>query len=576
MSVRIELDKPHSHFTNLDFIAGTVYLTLNSDEAISSIVVKLEGESKTRLAPPRLVAERGDRRRHEIEVHKASNPQPKPTGSGLRCSDCSPYLPQTAVIQSRNRLPIESNSRAEHKQCWIHAKAWDTSLPFNNDCARPNSIYNALNFAGVRVDIAREPSRHVKKTLPPSLSGFPGEAEIRYYVKATVIRPQFYKENHRAQADFKFLPIEPPRPHDTKQEAYARRQHQFTAGLSSFPPKKGLFSSFHAQVIPPSGDPPRFVVDARLPNPSILTCNEPIPLRILISKLSDCTDTLFLQMLQIELIGYTNIRAHELNKTEHGSWIIRSLSNLAIPIGDAQLVVGHEVIVDGSRLWEHVPLPNTVAPSFQTCNLSRSYELEVRVGLAYGSSRNPRAEVVVLPLRMPVQVFSGVAPPAALLSAMAEARSAPQNQRVNASQLSIRPPPTSGEYPPTSISPSHPPHSGENSEDTSSNVAPPSYEDAIADELAPVDGPRRDYSQPTESSAGIRGAVDEKDTRTFGERLFPNSGPGPAPPTEIPPPEREAPAIPSTSPPSSAGYFPPNSTIPRKPTFCQSSLGETS
>lgn len=38
---------------------------------------------------------------------------------------------------------------------------------------------------------------HVKKTLPPTLSGLPGEAEIRYYVKATVQRPGLFKENFR-------------------------------------------------------------------------------------------------------------------------------------------------------------------------------------------------------------------------------------------------------------------------------------------------------------------------------------------------------------------------------------------
>jgi hypothetical protein len=55
-----------------------------------------------------------------------------------------------------------------------------------------------LNITGLRVEMARDTARHVKKTLPPSLSGFPGMADIKYYVKATVIRPQFYKENIRA------------------------------------------------------------------------------------------------------------------------------------------------------------------------------------------------------------------------------------------------------------------------------------------------------------------------------------------------------------------------------------------
>lgn len=54
-----------------------------------------------------------------------------------------------------------------------------------------------LNITGLKVDLARDSNRHVKKTLPPSLTGLAGEADIRYFVKATVIRPQFYKENIR-------------------------------------------------------------------------------------------------------------------------------------------------------------------------------------------------------------------------------------------------------------------------------------------------------------------------------------------------------------------------------------------
>lgn len=54
-----------------------------------------------------------------------------------------------------------------------------------------------LNISGLKVEVARDTHRHVKKTLPPSLSGFPQMADIKYYVKATVVRPQFYKENIR-------------------------------------------------------------------------------------------------------------------------------------------------------------------------------------------------------------------------------------------------------------------------------------------------------------------------------------------------------------------------------------------
>jgi hypothetical protein len=55
-----------------------------------------------------------------------------------------------------------------------------------------------LNITGLVLDSAYDINIHVKRTLPPSLSGFHGQAEIQYYVKATIVRPQFYKENIRA------------------------------------------------------------------------------------------------------------------------------------------------------------------------------------------------------------------------------------------------------------------------------------------------------------------------------------------------------------------------------------------
>ena len=82
MSVRVQLDKPHNFYTNLDVIAGKVILNTISQENITAIVVKLEGECHTRLAGPPGPAEapgflgsrydRYDRNQTELEVHKVS------------------------------------------------------------------------------------------------------------------------------------------------------------------------------------------------------------------------------------------------------------------------------------------------------------------------------------------------------------------------------------------------------------------------------------------------------------------------------------------------------------------------
>lgn len=73
MSARIQLDKPHAYFTNLDYITGRVILSTVYEETISAIVVKLEGESKTRLTGDPFYGvdyAMTEEARTELEVHK--------------------------------------------------------------------------------------------------------------------------------------------------------------------------------------------------------------------------------------------------------------------------------------------------------------------------------------------------------------------------------------------------------------------------------------------------------------------------------------------------------------------------
>lgn len=184
----------------------------------------------------------------------------------------------------------------------------------------------------------------------------------------------------------KFLPIEPPRPGNPGQETYARRQHQFSKAANTSKTKT-LFQKVSGSLPDIHAEAPRVSADARLPNPSILTCNEPIPLRILVKKTSNTSETIFLQTFQIELISYTHIQAHDLSQTETGSWVIFSRSNMGVVLGKGSDPTGTEWSLD-SRMWNELPLPSSVAPSFETCNISRTYELEIRIGLSHGSIGN--------------------------------------------------------------------------------------------------------------------------------------------------------------------------------------------
>lgn len=342
-------------------------------------------------------------------------------------------------------------------------------------------------------EVAKTPTQHIKTTLPPSLSGFPGEAEIRYYVKVTVNVPQFYKENPRATANFTLLPIEPPRPAQADGEAYARRQHQFLEQSPSVNKKKGMFDrkSSSGPASPTSSITPRVTVDARLPNPAILTANKDVPLRLLVKNMSERTKNLYLQMLQIELIGYTKVRAHEVTRTESNSWILASMSNMAIPIGSPSDPIGTEVPIN-QEYWSGKIVPNTVAPTFTACNLSRFYELEVRVGLGYGSYNHGEDQLVVLPLRLPVKVYSGIAPPKALLDAtlvggdtQLKPTTGPALNTPNLPHTPTTPTQQSGF--PSGV----PPAQGSVQQGAPAyDDAPPSYEEAIGQDLPPINGYR--------------------------------------------------------------------------------------
>ena len=121
---------------------------------------------------------------------------------------------------------------------------------------------------------------------------------------------------------------------------------------------------------------------------------------------------------------------------------------------------------------------------------------------------------------MPIQVYSGIAPPRALLEQMAS-RPAHPNAQSPYMAANLRPNASFGGNSPIAPQPSAPQASSDHVEPSPSDIpdeAPPSYEDAMADELAPIDGPRRDYHQTPTQPAGPdrKGSIGH-------DRLFPDN-----------------------------------------------------
>ncbi|KAF4121030.1 Arrestin (or S-antigen), N-terminal domain [Geosmithia morbida] len=570
MSIRIALDNRPEFYTNLDHVSGTLVLSLTRPEQIGNIVVKLEGEAMTALQVP----------------HPADNNSPG--GLGMPRNGPPPGPPGSIVGETHKLLykvqqvfPDEYYSSTSNPygayplQPGEHEFPFKFRLPINNACSDPMAMSKIgglggrggfgsgggfLGMGGVRVmDGSKQLFlRHVTRTLPPSLTGFPMSAEIRYYIKVTVQRPGFLKENWRFQAGFKFMPIEPPRPKATGREAYARRPFTFqshpgapsqqqpsSSSSSSAEKKRSSFfgSKKDEDAKLPSSNPfspastaaPSVEISARLPHPSIVTCNKPVPLRLVAKKLVDSPAEVFLVSMQMELIGYTDVRCHNIYNRRVNRWVVVSDANLNIPLTTSpDDEVGKEVVVPDT-LWAGCTLPNTIAPSFECCNLSRRYDLELKLGVAWGkphvktgifssSKDSHQPQVIILPLLFQnVEVFSGISPPPELVEAARNTRPGhatidieagprlpPRTNNAGASagnpDRPAQPPRPQGQVhsqPPIS-DPLYPPQLAPGQVVPPRDDAPPSYDEAMAENLAgPFEGhqERPAYSGVTNENA---------------------------------------------------------------------------
>lgn len=515
MSIRIALDNPPEFYTNLDFISGRVILVLHRAETIGNVIVKLEGESRTALTVPNP----GDRDEYY---------RPRAPGIGIG----GDIVTESHKILYRVFQVFPDDGVALPFQAGLHEFKFNFKMPLNNICHDEKAMSALLGIGGLggsgfrTMDGTKQLMlQHVRATLPPSLTGFPQEAEIRYYIKVTIQRPGFFKENWRYQVGFKFLPIEPPRPPKTSQEAFARRPFTFRPRGPALPKKSSFFggrSPAAGSPDDPNQMPPNIEMSARLPFPSIITCNEPLPLRLIARKLAPTTtreQQVYLTGIEVMLIGYTQVRVHNLENTEVSHFPIISVPQISPPIAlfnSPTDPVDTEFEVP-KTLWANRRLPNTVAPSFRTCNLARRYAIQVLLTLNWGLPATAPRQIpqsITLPLKLSnVEVFSGITPPPELLNSIATAdgtgritvgngptQRPPQlPQRPPNAQPQPQPQPQQGPQRPGAQDPLYPPQLGTLAS-TMYEDAPPSYDEAMADRLA---GPaaRPAYSGVTAENA---------------------------------------------------------------------------
>lgn len=117
-----------------------------------------------------------------------------------------------------------------------------------------------------------------------------------------------------------------------------------------------------------------------------------------------------------------------------------------------------------------------------------------------------QSQLIIIPLRVPVRVYSGITPPPALLEAMATNMQAKETKEKQPTHPPPRSPPSSPQRPQRQDTqrppiPPRPAVAPTVNLDDGYDEAPPSYEDAMAETLSPLEGPRREYCPPDASSS---------------------------------------------------------------------------
>lgn len=113
---------------------------------------------------------------------------------------CFPRRVKTQVLPIRLCPRATTSTRSpsrymcrEQRSC--HESSQDAQIPFNTACF--NTLSNLQTLPNLIQKGKISSVNHIKAPLPPTLGGFPGLASIRYYLKCTVKRREFYKENPR-------------------------------------------------------------------------------------------------------------------------------------------------------------------------------------------------------------------------------------------------------------------------------------------------------------------------------------------------------------------------------------------
>jgi hypothetical protein len=133
-----------------------------------------------------------------------------------------------------------------------------------------------------------------------------------------------------------------------------------------------------------AGSPLSFRIDTELLNGPCLLLGKSVPLVISVTKLGNWHCPIVLNEFQTMLVERTQVKAQGVTESSISTWIVQSTANMNYPIGLAESEMDSMAKLRES-MYSRYLLPPGLTPSFEVCNIKRTYRLNVRLGFLVGS-----------------------------------------------------------------------------------------------------------------------------------------------------------------------------------------------
>ncbi|KAF5861591.1 hypothetical protein ETB97_012757 [Aspergillus alliaceus] len=257
------------------------------------------------------------------------------------------------------------------------------SLPFppRSECHKISLDGSKQNSSCTGFLSRKTKTNHILRRLPPSTGDTLSPWEIKYYLDVTVTKTGLIKGVEKLTRNILFYPV----PDFSLPKSILGRRCILPVNHDSTG----------------SSSPLAFQVDVELLNGQCLLLGYPIPLKIKLTKIGERECFIWLNDFQTMIVGTTEVHASGLIEKDTQFQVVQTMSNIHHVICHDNASHGAELCI-GDGLWSKRLVPIALTPSFETCNISQTYKLEVRLGLQTGYHR---FRTTILDFTFPVHVM---------------------------------------------------------------------------------------------------------------------------------------------------------------------------